>query len=180
MRRLTWNLMPVDPNSVELGIAVEESAELKERVWAVFNSRDHAAWGKRSLLHVSVEVLRVTVQHQLAEFVQLNNTLISKGSDLLGWRSYREFSLWPHLRDIERVESKLVRISLVRLHDLDMCSPGYLFAVLNGIPELTLRVIRIFTAESHCFVGSELFLAVVGEEVIFDVHKFAILVDPVT
>lgn len=63
--------MPVDPNSMQLGITIEESAKLKKRIWAIFYTWDHAARRECSLLNISMKILRIAVQNQLAEFAQL-------------------------------------------------------------------------------------------------------------
>jgi hypothetical protein len=54
-----------------LGVPVEEHAELQKGVGAVFDAGDHATRGERGLLNVAVEVFRVLVENELAEFMQL-------------------------------------------------------------------------------------------------------------
>lgn len=93
--------------------------------------------------------------------------------------AYRKLAFGPNLGDIKWVKSKVIWISLVRLHDLNMRSPGDLFATFNGPPKVTLGVIRVFAAKPRGFVGSELLLTVIGEEMILYIDKFAVFVDPV-
>ena len=59
---LTRDLMQIHTDAMVLCIAVEEHAELKQRVWAVFNTRHHAARRESCLLDITVEVLRVLVE----------------------------------------------------------------------------------------------------------------------
>ena len=65
------HLVQVDADAVVLRVAVEEHAELEQRVGRVFDSRDHGAWGKGGLLNVAVVVFRVFVEDQAAEVVHL-------------------------------------------------------------------------------------------------------------
>jgi hypothetical protein len=52
--------MPVHSDAVQLRIPVKEGAELKEWIWTIFNTGNHAARRERSLFHVPVEVLGIT------------------------------------------------------------------------------------------------------------------------
>lgn len=93
--------------------------------------------------------------------------------------AYRELLLRPHLGHIERIETELRWIGFLGLHDLDMRRPGNLFALLDGLPKVAFRPVRIGTAVILRFIGVELFLAVVCKEMILDIYEFAILVDPI-
>jgi hypothetical protein len=69
---LTWNLVVVSAaETMVLRIAVEEHAELQERVWTVLDARHHSSRGEGGLLDVAVEVFRVLGQAELAEFLHL-------------------------------------------------------------------------------------------------------------
>lgn len=72
-----------------------------------------------------MEIPWALVEHKAAEFV------------------HGEPVARPDLRDAKRVKSKNVRISLFRLHDLDFGSPLDLLTILDGVPKVTLRVVRI-------------------------------------
>lgn len=63
--------MQIDSNPVVLGVSVEEHAELKQRVRAVFDARDHASRRERGLFDVTVEIFGVFVQRELAKPLQL-------------------------------------------------------------------------------------------------------------
>lgn len=56
-----------------LGVPVEEHAELQKRIWAIFDSWHHATWREGSLLYITMEVLWVLVQSELAEIVHLDS-----------------------------------------------------------------------------------------------------------
>lgn len=64
--------MQIDTNPVILCVTVEEHAELQQRIRAVLNSRHHASWREGGLFYVSVEVLGILIQDQLAKFMQLS------------------------------------------------------------------------------------------------------------
>jgi len=113
-------LVQIDTDTVVLSIAIEEHAELKQWVRAVFDTRDHAAWRERGLLDVAVEVFRVLVQYQLVELVHW--ILLAR----------------PDLRHVEGVEAKLVGIGFLGIHDLDVSLPCSFFATFDGISELSL------------------------------------------
>ena len=65
------NLVQIDTDAVILRIAIEEHAELEERVRRVLDTRDHAARGKGGLFYITVIVLRILVEHKAAELVHL-------------------------------------------------------------------------------------------------------------
>lgn len=92
--------------------------------------------------------------------------------------TYWELSSWPDLRDIKGVKAKLVRIRILGLHDLDLGRPLEFLTALNALPELPLAVIRILTRDANGFRLGELLLSMLRDEVVFDVHKLALLVDP--
>jgi len=150
----------VDTDTVVLGIAVEEHAELQQRVGRVLNTRNHGAWREGGLFDIAVVVLRVLVEHQAAELV--HGELITR----------------PDLRNIEGIEAELCRVGVFGLHDLYLSGPFLLFTTLHGLPQLLLGVVRVLTRDADGFRLSELLLAVLGNEVVLDVDKFALLVDP--
>jgi len=162
----TWNLMQVDTNSVVLSITVKEHAELQERIRAVLDSRNHTPWREGCLLDVSMEILRIFVQSQFSKLTQLprcqtNYIAKQRRPESKGRSSYREKFLWPNFGHIKRVKPKLVRICLVRLHNLHMGSIRNFLAILNCFPEIAFRVIWVFTAVPQRLVGGKLLLALV-------------------
>jgi len=82
---------------VVLRVAVEEHAELEERVGTVFDAGDHAARGEGGLLDVAVEVLRVLVQDEFAEFVELFTSQPRFVISLLRKGNLREIVPWARL-----------------------------------------------------------------------------------
>lgn len=107
-----------------------------------------------------MEVLRVLVQYQATKLL------------------HRELRSRPHLCDVEGVETKLLWIRVLGLHDLHVGPPADLFAVLDCLVQIALGVVRIFTAHLCGLLLRELFLAVLCDEMVFDVNKLALCVDP--
>ena len=64
-------LVEVDANAVILCVAVEEHAELEERIRGIFNAGYHTAWTERCLLDIAMVIFRVFVEHQTAKIVHL-------------------------------------------------------------------------------------------------------------
>lgn len=171
--------MEVDANAVILGIAVEEHAELQKRVRAVLNTGYHGARREGSLLDVAMEVLWVLVQDQAAELVHLYRlSAIGPYTLLLETCAYWKLRTGPDFRDIERVKAQLFWVRLIGLHDLHLGRPLNLFSTLNGLPQLLLGIVWVLARNLDCFWLSELLLAVFGHEMVLDVHKFALPVDP--
>lgn len=159
-RAIHRNLVQIDADAVVLRIAVEEHAELEEGVGRVFDAGDHAAGRESGLFDVAVEVLRVLVEHQAAEF--LHGELLAR----------------PDLCHVEGIEAELVWVGILGLHHLDVRSPYNLLSVFNDFVKIALRVVRILAAHLRCLLLGELLLAVLGDEVILDVDKLSFLVDP--
>ena len=84
----------------------------------------------------------------------------------------------PDLGDIEGVEAEFVRISIFGLHNLDLSSPLDLLSSLNRFPEVALGVVRILTTHLCSLFLCELLLAVLRNEVVLDVDKFALSIGP--
>ena len=64
------------------------------------------------------------------------------------------------------------------MHDLDICFPDHLLAILNVLPQLLLTVVGVLARRADGFGFGELLLSVLCEEVVFNVDKLALLVDP--
>lgn len=92
--------------------------------------------------------------------------------------AYRELSTRPDFGDIEGVKAKLIWIRLLWLHDLHFGSPLNLATGLNDVPQLHLRIVGVLTRNANGLWLGELLLAVLGEEVVLDVHELAGLVYP--
>ena len=159
-RAVHRDLMQIDTDTVILGITVEEHAKLEQRVRAILDARYHASRGECRLLDVAMVVLWVLVEDKIPEFV------------------HGELVPWPDFGYIKGIKAELVCIGFFGLHDLDIGFPGEFFTFLDGFPELLLCVVWILARVHDGFRLSELLLAVGGEEVIFDVDKLAIRVDP--
>lgn len=59
-----------------------------------------------------------------------------------------------------------------------MSSPLDVLTLLNSLPEISIGVIGVFTTHLHGFAVGELLLAMLGDEVIFDVDELSICIDP--
>lgn len=92
--------------------------------------------------------------------------------------TYREISSRPDLRDVEGVESKLSRISILRLHNLHLGGPFHLLTLLHGFPQISLGKIRILARHADSFFCRMLPLSVLGDEMKLDVDELALFVDP--
>lgn len=89
-----------------------------------------------------------------------------------------ELSSWPDLRDIKGVKAQLGWVGFLGLHDLHVCSPFWECTVLDLVVELLLGVVRVFTTDAVGFLPGELLLALLGDEVVLDVDKAAVGVNP--
>ena len=74
-----------------------------------------------------------------------------KNSDFLHW----ELGSWPDLGGVERVEADLG--CLLGSHDLDFHGPFDVTTLVDGLVELSLRVVWVETLSSKGFVKVELF-----------------------
>jgi len=81
--------------------------------------------------------------------------------------------------DIEGDETQFVSVSILGLHNLRICLPDFFFTVLNGVPKLSLRIIRVDTRHLDCFGFGHLLLTIFGKEDIFDIHEVSLLLHPV-
>jgi hypothetical protein len=107
-----------------------------------------------------MEIFRVRVENKSAELV--HGKLLPR----------------PDFGDIKRVETELVGVCLLGLHDLHVRRPLEVLTGFDGVPEISLRVVGILaTCLDGLFVG-ELFLSVLGQEMVLDVHEVAIFVHP--
>lgn len=70
-RAVDGDLVQIDANAMILGVAIEEHAELKQRVWRVFDARDHAPWGECGLFNITVIIFGVSVENQAAKLMHL-------------------------------------------------------------------------------------------------------------
>ena len=84
----------------------------------------------------------------------------------------------PDLCYVKGIEAKLIGISILRLHDLNISFPDDLFTVFNGVPELPLRIVRVNAGSFDGLGFGHLLLTMLGEEVVFDVDKFTFLIHP--
>ncbi len=94
--------------------------------------------------------------------------------------AYGELTSGPDFGNIERVKAEYVNVCVRWLHDLDLCVPYNLLSVFDSFPEFLLRIVGILARDPDRFWTGELLLSVFGNEMVFDVNKFAILVDPIT
>ena len=67
-------LVKINADAMILSIAVEEHAELEERVWTVLDTWHHAAGRKGGLFDIAMEILRVLIEDEATEFVHLSSS----------------------------------------------------------------------------------------------------------
>ena len=176
-RGRTWDLVVVGTaQAVILGITIEEHAELQEWIWAIFDAWYHRAWREGGLFDIAVEVLWVLGEAQLAKLLHLR--LWSVTLLLARVVAYWELPSGPDLCHVERIEAKYRRIGLLWLHDLHVSRVGDLFAFLDGLPEVLLRIVGVDATHLNCLLAGELLLATVGEEMVLDINELALGVDP--
>jgi hypothetical protein len=68
----------------------------------------------------------------------------------------------PNLSDVEGTKSALLGVRPLGLHDLHVGGPFQVLDVLDGIPEVALRIIGILAADLGGFLVGKLFLSVFG------------------
>jgi hypothetical protein len=107
-----------------------------------------------------MEVLGVFVQDKTTKFL------------------HRKLRPRPDLGNIEGVEAEFVRISIFGLHNLDLSCPLDLLSSLNCFPEVALGVVRILTTHLCSLFLCKLLLTVLRNEMVLDVDKFALSIDP--
>jgi len=84
-RAVDGNLVEVDPDTMVLSVAIEEHTELEQRVWRVFDARDHASRGESGLFNIPMIVFGIFVQNEATKFMHL---------ELLAGRSKHHSLLW--------------------------------------------------------------------------------------
>jgi hypothetical protein len=83
-----------------------------------------------------------------------------------------------HFGHVEGVKAEFVGVGIRRLHHLDHGCPFNFLTLFNGFPQVALGVVRVFATHARGFFLSELLLPVLGDEVVLDVDKLALGVDP--
>lgn len=86
-----------------------------------------------------------------------------------------EVATRPDFGDIEGVETQLLWVGLFGLHDLHLGCPLDLLSILDGLPQLLLRIVGILARDADGLGLSQLLLAMLCDEVVLDVDEFAIL-----
>lgn len=94
------------------------------------------------------------------------------------FRTYRELLLRPHFGHIERIKAQFHRVCVFGLHDLHVCSVGNLFPLFDCLPQIAFGPVRIGPSVVLGFIGGELSLAIVCQEMILDIHEFAFTIHP--
>ena len=84
----------------------------------------------------------------------------------------------PDFRHVKWVKTEILSVGLIRLHNLHVSSPHYFLTFFDGVPKLPLGIVRILTGNSDCFGLRELFLTMLRQEMILDIDKLALFVDP--
>jgi hypothetical protein len=104
-------LVVVDTKSMAVCIRVREETALENWIGRGLHTRNEMRWRERGLFDFSEVVLRILVEHKLADF------------------SKREVLVWPDLGEIENVITEL--LGLLGSHRLDEDCPGRELASLD-------------------------------------------------
>ena len=65
-----WNLIVVNSQTISVGVRVVQKSSLEHLVHRGLNTWNHMGWGKSTLFGFSVEVLWVSVKHNLSNWLQ--------------------------------------------------------------------------------------------------------------
>lgn len=76
-------------------------------------------------------------------------------------KPYWERLSGPNLGDIERIKAQNGRISIFRLHDLNVGCVGDVLALFNSLPEILLGVVWVNATLFNGFLAGELFLTTI-------------------
>lgn len=86
-----------------------------------------------------------------------------------------EVATRPDLGNVEGVETELLWVGFLRLHDLHLGCPLNLLSVFDSLPQLLLGIVGILAGNANRLGLSQLLLAMLGDEVVLDVDEFAVL-----
>ncbi len=139
-------------------VRVGEDPCLQHLVGREADTRNDVRWFERGLLNVHKVVLWIAVEHQLGELDQ------------------RVVAMRPDLRQVERVEMKLLRIGLG--HDLDADSPRGAVSPLDRFRQVACRVVGIGTREQLGFLSRVGLNSLLCLEVVPHLEAFTFCVDP--
>lgn len=148
------DLLIVDTKAVAVGVRIGEKTGLKDRIGRRFNTGNHMRWRKGDLLDLGKIVFGVLVKRKFAK------------------RSQGHFFLWPDLGEVKNVPSEA--FGLFGAENLKVASPGWVFAVLNGIEKVLCMPVWVFRRHLAGFLIVKGFAALVGLAVDLDVVETAI------
>ena len=152
------DLVVVRSESVSVSVGVVHETALEHLVVGGFDAWDHVSGGKGGLLRLSVEVLWVLVEDELADLLE------------------RVIGMRPDLGDVIDIEAVLVGIG--NWHDLGVPGPGWEVALLDVVEEVHGGIVLGCFAHLGGLLTSEALDALVRLVVVLDEELFVLGVDP--
>ena len=143
-----WDLIVVGAEAMTVGVGIVDKAALEHFIVARLNAGNHMGRGEGSLFCLSVEILRVLVQHELADLLE-------------GVVTVR-----PDLSDI--VDIKAVVIGVSDRHNLGVPGPRGEVTLLNLVEEVVGGPVLVLLAHLSGFLSGEVVDTLVGLVVVLD------------
>src|SRR5699024_3340341 len=150
-------LVVVHSQSIALRIAVGEQPSLQHLIGRKTYSWNHIGRIKGSLLHIGKIVVWISIELQ---YTHINQWIIA---------------MWPNLRQIKGVKRAVFRLLLG--HDLDFHIPTWEFSLLNGIIQISLVRLSIYTNGFDCLLVGEVFYSLLGFKVKLHPYPFVVCVN---
>ncbi len=150
--------MVVGSQSVNVGVMVGENPCLQHLVRRNGDAWYHVAGTEGGLLHLCKVIDRVAVQHQLAYF------------------DGRDLSVRPDLGDIEDVPREI--FGLLRCQNLHLKRPGRVIPTLNGLVQVTGRVIGVGPSDVLGLLPGEILDTLVRLEMVLHPEVLALVIVP--
>ena len=147
---MTGDARVVDAEPVAVRVAVGEQAPLEHLVRRRADARNEVARVEGGLLDIREVVVRVPVEHELADFDQ------------------RVVGIGPDLCEVERVDA--VAGSLGGGHDLNLERPRGIVTTFDRLEQIAVVGLRVCAGKHRSFLGRERRDALVGLEVVLDVE----------
>ena len=152
------DLVVVGSESVSVGVGVVHETALEHLVVGGFDAWDHVSRGEGGLLRLSVEVLWVLVEDELADLLE------------------RVIGMRPDLGDVIDIEAVVLGIG--NWHDLGVPGPGWEVALLDVVEEVHGGVILGALAHFSGLLSGKVLDALVSLVMILDKELLVLGVNP--
>jgi len=151
------DLQIISAQTVAVSVSVREETPLKHSVERRLDARNEGGRLEGSLLDLGKVIFGISVQNHLAN------------------RDQRVILVRPYFGDVERIP--LVFPGVFEFHDLNVDGPRGEPLLGNGLEQILLRVVSVFSCKTIAFLLCEVFNALIGLEVILDPVGFSFGVD---